>query len=258
MGAKHRQRRQKRRVGEITPRHAFAAFQPELEDQVHGARKDRHKEVVRRHQRRPSAQGEDNGQNPIAAQMVRHRKKRHGKRGQPFDQHRLSKQKPDHEQGDPPPDPPPLHGLRSPFGGFTGSGQPRDRPEQFPCPPIRFAKHRVRHHPSSFGAPIIRPPFRKSLSFRAPRDGNLPTFLCPFPDPSSRLAASPVAAGALLAASVEARKKEKRPFWLVAVRARMACVGWWTVTGSNRRPPACKAGALPAELTVQKKENGDP
>src|SRR5438105_10365517 len=25
----------------------------------------------------------------------------------------------------------------------------------------------------------------------------------------------------------------------------------WAVTGSNRRPPACKAGALPAELTAQ-------
>ena len=25
---------------------------------------------------------------------------------------------------------------------------------------------------------------------------------------------------------------------------------WWVVTGSNRRPPACKAGALPAELTT--------
>lgn len=23
---------------------------------------------------------------------------------------------------------------------------------------------------------------------------------------------------------------------------------WWRQTGSNRRPPACKAGALPAEL----------
>src|SRR5215213_1889391 len=23
---------------------------------------------------------------------------------------------------------------------------------------------------------------------------------------------------------------------------------WWSQTGSNRRPPACKAGALPAEL----------
>jgi hypothetical protein len=25
----------------------------------------------------------------------------------------------------------------------------------------------------------------------------------------------------------------------------------WAVTGSNRRPPACKAGALPAELTAR-------
>src|SRR5262245_24421118 len=27
-----------------------------------------------------------------------------------------------------------------------------------------------------------------------------------------------------------------------------ASPGWWSQTGSNRRPPACKAGALPAEL----------
>ncbi len=25
---------------------------------------------------------------------------------------------------------------------------------------------------------------------------------------------------------------------------------WWTLTGSNRRPSACKADALPAELSV--------
>ena len=28
-------------------------------------------------------------------------------------------------------------------------------------------------------------------------------------------------------------------------------IGWWRMTGSNRRPPACKAGALPAELIPQ-------
>ncbi len=28
---------------------------------------------------------------------------------------------------------------------------------------------------------------------------------------------------------------------------------WWTLSGSNRRPPACKAGALPAELRAHKK-----
>lgn len=27
-----------------------------------------------------------------------------------------------------------------------------------------------------------------------------------------------------------------------------ACEGWWSQTGSNRRPHACKARALPAEL----------
>ena len=26
------------------------------------------------------------------------------------------------------------------------------------------------------------------------------------------------------------------------------CVYWWSLSGSNRWPPACKAGALPAEL----------
>ena len=29
-----------------------------------------------------------------------------------------------------------------------------------------------------------------------------------------------------------------------------ALEAWWAVTGSNRRHPACKAGALPAELTA--------
>jgi hypothetical protein len=32
------------------------------------------------------------------------------------------------------------------------------------------------------------------------------------------------------------------PLWLFFTRA------WWSQSGSNRRPPACKAGALPAEL----------
>ena len=33
----------------------------------------------------------------------------------------------------------------------------------------------------------------------------------------------------------------------LALHARWSRV-WWSQTGSNRRPPACKAGALPAEL----------
>src|SRR3954466_11867467 len=31
---------------------------------------------------------------------------------------------------------------------------------------------------------------------------------------------------------------------------------WWRMTGSNRRPPACKAGALPAELIPQDLKSG--
>ena len=34
----------------------------------------------------------------------------------------------------------------------------------------------------------------------------------------------------------------------LSLRARVA---EWAVLGSNQRPPACKAGALPAELTAQ-------
>src|SRR5437016_11334681 len=30
---------------------------------------------------------------------------------------------------------------------------------------------------------------------------------------------------------------------------------WWTWPGSNRRPPACKAGALPAELHAHSSTN---
>lgn len=37
---------------------------------------------------------------------------------------------------------------------------------------------------------------------------------------------------------------------MTKVRRRRTLVieDWWRQTGSNRRPPACKAGALPAEL----------
>ena len=38
-----------------------------------------------------------------------------------------------------------------------------------------------------------------------------------------------------------------------------AAVQWWSQTGSNRRPPACKAGALPAELwPLSLNETGGP
>ena len=37
--------------------------------------------------------------------------------------------------------------------------------------------------------------------------------------------------------------------------ARSASEGWWSQTGSNRRPHACKARALPAELWPRKPED---
>ena len=45
------------------------------------------------------------------------------------------------------------------------------------------------------------------------------------------------------------------PLWMTARRSldcstppnQLVC-RWWSISGSNRRPPACKAGALPAEL----------
>src|SRR6266478_4696367 len=40
------------------------------------------------------------------------------------------------------------------------------------------------------------------------------------------------------------RKKSQR----TAAKYRLAAGKWWTWPGSNRRPPACKAGALPTEL----------
>src|SRR4029079_18393072 len=57
-------------------------------------------------------------------------------------------------------------------------------------------------------------------------------------------------------------------FWLlilVLVRAPMRFSKravpygfWWSQTGSNRRPPACKAGALPTELwPLTRTTNGD-
>jgi hypothetical protein len=35
------------------------------------------------------------------------------------------------------------------------------------------------------------------------------------------------------------------------LQMKSSAAGWWSQTGSNRRPPACKAGALPTELWPQ-------
>jgi hypothetical protein len=45
------------------------------------------------------------------------------------------------------------------------------------------------------------------------------------------------------------------PLRQMRCRAATGFVEPWAVTGSNRRPPACKAGALPAELTARSMED---
>ena len=35
---------------------------------------------------------------------------------------------------------------------------------------------------------------------------------------------------------------------LLITSSKVIQIYWWSQAGSNRRPPACKAGALPAEL----------
>ena len=48
--------------------------------------------------------------------------------------------------------------------------------------------------------------------------------------------------------------KNSRVHWTISVNIKepssedSLILIWWRMTGSNRRPPACKAGALPAEL----------
>lgn len=45
-----------------------------------------------------------------------------------------------------------------------------------------------------------------------------------------------------------------RGFWKTKNAFKLAFLGigfWWAMAGSNHRPPACKAGALPAELIAR-------
>ena len=44
------------------------------------------------------------------------------------------------------------------------------------------------------------------------------------------------------------RGSNSRPIWSLITKNYSAKCYWWRWTGSNRWPPACKAGALPAEL----------
>jgi hypothetical protein len=43
-------------------------------------------------------------------------------------------------------------------------------------------------------------------------------------------------------------KSASRLFLFLLLASCLLLLVWWAMTGSNCRPPACKAGALPAEL----------
>ena len=51
---------------------------------------------------------------------------------------------------------------------------------------------------------------------------------------------------------VPARGLEPQPtdYKSVALPIELGRLSWWRMTGSNRRPSACKADALPAELIL--------
>ena len=55
------------------------------------------------------------------------------------------------------------------------------------------------------------------------------------------------------AATPEARSTSSLTQQIISTPYRLSSwpSSWWRRTGSNRRPPACKAGALPAELRPQ-------
>jgi hypothetical protein len=67
------------------------------------------------------------------------------------------------------------------------------------------------------------------------------------PSPAEKRPANPVSSWGRPASSTDCAKDQ----WEHAARARKLRGShrtWWSQTGSNRRPPACKAGALPTEL----------
>ena len=46
----------------------------------------------------------------------------------------------------------------------------------------------------------------------------------------------------------QVRWRSQQKFGLRQIEIDRVRAGWWSQAGSNRRPPACKADALPAEL----------
>ena len=97
-----------------------------------------------------------------------------------------------------------------------------------------FVKHTSQWHRkngSQFNKPSIKPSVSITLSFIAPHLATLKCF--------GRATCSPAVA--------KPRERTKQPSsWRNHEQSE-----WWSQTGSNRRPHACKARALPTELWPQ-------
>src|SRR5690242_3541471 len=105
------------------------------------------------------------------------------------------------------------------------SGKARLRPADFdgePSPPLRF------------GLPAEAPQ-AATYFMRLVGDGRLTRF----PSQGKPVFALRASTGSLRPRSASACQPKRR-----------RREGWWAVTDSNRRHPACKAGALPTELTA--------
>ena len=69
------------------------------------------------------------------------------------------------------------------------------------------------------------------------------------PAAKNKTAVIPMSSTCLALASARRASAGQPPFQGSAPsRHSLGDGGWWSRSGSNRRPPACKAGALPAEL----------
>ena len=94
---------------------------------------------------------------------------------------------------------------------------------------------------------------------RAPRSGTQCSRITCHDD--ARVAAAPQAH---LLLTMSTCRRAVAQAELVLFYGRMQHLGreqlarWWSQTGSNRRPPACKAGALPAELWPRSLPPGTP
>ncbi len=97
--------------------------------------------------------------------------------------------------------------------------------------------------PKSRSDLAIPPRLASEPSFARPRPSRIndpATSMLPYPL-SANLSRSPLHTSPLVEPAARARRQTGKP-------ASGGAGQWWSRTESNRRPPACKAGALPTEL----------